>query len=377
MRIAMPARHADNDVDKRLIEIFTQRIQERICDWYGSSSSLVSAAPEIKAYTNSFLLRYVLQTSTGARSVLLKIRRNPKMDSLTSAIQARELHSNIPQEFDALRHVYKRIGSGHEHFAAIRPLDYFEDYFAIVMEEFPSHSLRHLLQRQRTAGRWRNAAASLPVVAQRAGKLLRFFHERVYSTEQYPYSADDVLAAAQTYASRIQQYSWGDIQAGVILDRLAQQLSGKDIRSIPFTSAHQDLTCNNVLYSDDGRVCLSDIKVKSAPIYSDLGLLLIHPETFRNQIFLNGKYFSQQYLKSYRDAILQGYSAGSPLDDFLVHIYSAIRVLDKWAMHQELFYRYKGLKRVITRPLLPLITSYFQRLWNNHMQMAVDHIRHP
>lgn len=362
----MTARYADPDEDADLIDSFAQWIQERLGDWYGSSAFLKSPTPQIRCYTNSFLLRYEVMTSTGNRGILLKIRRNPKMTSLRRAVESPDLHINIPKEYNTLCYVYERIGSGHEHFTAIRPLGYFEDYFAILMEEFPSHSLRHLLQKQR-----HNNRVEVQVIAQRAGELLRFFHERVYSTAPAAYSADDILADAETFARRLEQHSRGRVRMQGILDAFARKLSKKDIHSIPYTTAHQDLTCDNVLYSEAGKVCLIDINVKPAPIYSDLGLLLIHPEAFRDQIFRDGRYFSQQYLKNYRDSILKGYSVGSPINHFLVNVYSAIRVLDKWAMHQELFYNYKGWKRIITLPLAPLVTSYFQRLWKYHLQTAV------
>lgn len=356
----------DGDEDRDLIETFTQRIREGIGDWYGASTSLITDTPEVRCYTNSFMLRYGVATPTTNKGVLIKIRRNPKMTSLARAIHAREIHVNIPKEYNTLQYVYERIGSGHEHFTAIRPLDYFEDYFAIVMEEFPSRSLRQLLQTHRYGD-----TAEVQVVAERAGELLRFFHERVYSTADCPYFAEDILADAEPYALVLEQHSNGRIQSQEILDAFAHRLAGKDIRSIPYTSAHQDLTCDNVLFSETGKGCLIDIKVKPAPIYSDLGLLLIHPDTFRDQIFRNGRYFSHGYLKRYRDSIVKGYFATSPINESLVSIYAAIRVLDKWTMHQGLFSRYKGMKRVLTRPLTPLVTAYFQRLWKSYLQMAV------
>lgn len=359
----MPTPYVDNHEDHALIGSIGQRLEERIGDWYGSSASLSTHTPEIRSYTNSFLLRYKVTTSKGDQAILVKIRRNPKMTSLSHAVRMQEMHAHTPKEYNTLQYVYERIGGSHEHFTAIRPLDYFEEYYAIVMEEFPSRSLRQLLQKQRNKDH-----GEFEVIAQRAGELLRFFHDSVYSTKPCPYSVDDILADAEMYALQLEQHSRGRIQMQAILDAFAQQLSSKDIKSIPYTSAHQDLSCDNVLYSEDGKVCLIDIKVKPAPIYSDLGLLLIHPETFRDQIFRHGRYFSQQYLKSYRALLLKGYFAEEPVDDHLVNAYAAIRVLDKWTMHQDLFYRYRGLKRVLSRPLFPLVTAYFQRLWKSRLQ---------
>lgn len=358
----MPTPYADDDKDKELMESITGRLRERVNDWYGNSASL-AAFPEIRCYTNSFLLRYRVTAPKGNKAILVKIRRNPKMTSLSTAIRVPDIHVNIPDEYNTLKYVYPVIGEAHPNFAAIRPLDYFEDYFAIVMEEFPSRSLRQLLQKQRN-----KENGELQMIARRAGELLRFFHEQVYSTTACPYSTDDILADAEVYALQLQQHSGGRISKRSILDTIAQKLSPLGITSVPYTSAHQDLTCDNVLYSEDGKVCLIDIKVKPAPIYSDLGLLLIHPETFRNQIFRDGRYFSPQFLTRYRAWILKGYFASSAIDEGLVNVYAAIRVLDKWVMHQDLFYRYKGLKRVLTRPLSPLVTTYFQKLWKSRLQ---------
>jgi hypothetical protein len=112
---------------------------------------------------------------------------------------------------------------------------------------------------------------------------------------------------------------------------------------------------------------LIDIKTKPAPIYSDLALLLIHPESFRDQIFRGGRYFSPSLLEEYRNAILAGYFAERPLDPFFVNVFCAIRVLDKWTMHEELLNRYKRFKRIFTRPLTPFVTSYFRNLLNRYL----------
>jgi hypothetical protein len=127
------------------------------------------------------------------------------------------------------------------------------------------------------------------------------------------------------------------------------------------------MTCNNVLYSEDGKVCLIDIKTRPAPIYSDLALLLIHPETYREQVFRNGRFFSAELLQGYRHAVLAGYFEKHPINGFLVNLFCAYRVLDKWTMHEELFHNYKRLKRIFTRPVGPLITSYFHGLLNRYL----------
>jgi len=354
----MGVQYKASEHDAPILQDITRHIDQSLGGWYGSASELISQTPEVRSYTNSFLLRYGVRTQAGSKVILVKIRRNPKMESLKSAITARELHGSIPDEYNTLQFVHERIGDGHANFTAIRPLTYLQEYFAIVMEEFPSRSLRQLLYQQRRSGN----TSELMTAARRAGELLRFFHEKVHSVIESPYSSSDFLTHVESFASRLETYTRGRITSGSIVNAFARRLSTRELRSIPFSAAHQDMTSDNILYSDaTGKVCLIDIRTKPAPIYSDLALLLVHPETYRDQIFRAGRFFSRELLREYRDSILTGYFGGGSTDRFLVDLFCAMRILDKWTMHEDLFHRYKRWKRVFTRPLAPFVTAYFRR----------------
>jgi hypothetical protein len=362
----MPVKYKASRIDAQVIDNITAQVIKNLDDWYGNPSELDSRMPEIRTYTNSFLLRYKVKTSGGNIVILVKIRRNPKMRTLNEAIRASAIHVNIPAEYRTLQFVYDRTGDGHANFTAIRPLAYFEDYFAIVMEELPSRSLRELLYTNRKSAN----SDELIHAGRKAGELLRFFHEHVHSVVDRPYSVNNILSDVEPYASRLESYSRGRVKAASILDAFTQKFVSREILSIPYSESHQDMTCDNVLYSEDEKVCLIDIKTKPAPIYSDLALLLIHPETFRDQIVRSGRYFPRQFLSEYRTSILTGYFSGKQMNNFLVNLFCALRVLDKWTMHEELLSRYKGIKRVLTRPFSPQVTSYFRALFNRYMESA-------
>lgn len=361
-------KYKTSDQDTTIINTITTRITNSLDEWYSNASRLLSPVPQIRSYTNSFIMCYELETSTARKVILVKIRRNPKMKSLALAVNAHEIHANIPGEYNALCLVYQGVGAGHPNFTAIRPLTYIEEYFAIVMEEFPSRALRELIFEQRQNSR----SEELKITARKSGELLRFFHEQIHSIAEQPYSTGEILADIESCASRLELYTHGRVTAASLMNAFQQKLATKDIQSIPFSEIHQDMTCNNVLYSAEGKVCLIDIRTKPGPIYSDLALLLIHPETFREQIFSGGRYFSSDLLLMYRSAILAGYFEKHPIDASLVNLFCAIRVLDKWTMHEELFHRYKRLKRLFTRPLGPLLTSYFDGLLNRYLQAIPD-----
>jgi thiamine kinase-like enzyme len=203
--------------------------------------------------------------------------------------------------------------------------------------------------------------------AKKAGRLLRYFHHNIHFATVTSYSTQDILNDVETYANKIETYARGTVQARSIVNAFSQKLENIQINSMLFSKTHADLTGGNILYSDDEKVCLIDIKARLAPVYSDLGLLIINPETYKQQIFTGGLYLPASLLKKYREAILAGYFDGQPRDEFLVKLFSALKVLEKWNMYEELMSRYKGTKLLLSIPGRPLVTIYFQQLLRKHL----------
>jgi len=355
-----------NEKDKSIIANITTQITTSLDAWYGEGVRLDTHDPEIRSYRNCFILRYPITRSMGEKkTVLVKIRRNPKMDSLWRAVAA-NIHTNIPTEYSSLEYVFSWLSGMKDDFGVIRPLEYFEKYHAIMMEEFPSRTLREILIAQRSS---KNGACMSDLVdaATKTGKWLRYFHHDMFPPEETAYTSRDILDVVKEYAVHLEDYSHRRVKAQSMLNSFSRKLENTQIDTMLFSQSHADMTCDNVLYSDDKKVCIIDIKTRLAPIYSDLGLILTHPETFKPQIFSGGAYLSESILKEYRAAILAGYFGDEPQDEFLVQLYSAIKVLDKWAMYEGLMSRYKGIKYLLALPVGPLVTSYFQNVLKKHL----------
>jgi hypothetical protein len=197
--------------------------------------------------------------------------------------------------------------------------------------------------------------------------LIRYFHHHVHIAAEAAYSSSDFLQEVDAYARRIQTYSRGRAAVRSILDAFANRLENVPISSILFSRTHADMTSDNILYSTDKRVSMIDMKEEVAPVYTDLGMLIVNPETLKPQIFTNGMYLSPSLLKEYRQAILSGYFEDEPVPEFYVKLFSALTVLKKWAMYEGLMYRYKGVKRWLAIPAAPWVTRYFQNLMNKHL----------
>ena len=362
----MPVPYKPTELDKPILDGIATHLKNSLNTWYENGARLDSDVPEFRSYKNSFILRYPVAMPNGKKKmVLVKIRRNPKMESLTQAI-ATDLHANVPIEYRSLVFVYDRLAGRDEGLSVIRPLDFIEPYQAIVMEEYPSQPLRKILVDQRNGGNLHE----LVDAATKTGKWLHYFHHHVNTPQEVSFSNDDILSEVEHFARRLENSSHGRVQAQEILTPFSEQMKYSQLDSMTFSQSHADMTCDNVLYSADQKVCVIDIKTRLAPVYSDLGLILTHPETFKQQIFSAGLYLPESLLKVYREAILAGYFSDEPPDKFLVAIYSAIKVLDKWTMYEELMSRYKGMKHLLSIPVGPFVTVYFQNVFRKHLNMA-------
>lgn len=366
----MIVQYKPNEKDQPILDDITANIRSSLDRWYGTGSNLDSDMPEIRSYRNSFILRYPVTTPGAQRKhILAKIRRNPKMDSLSRAIQA-DIHQNMENEYRTLNLLYDNFNSTEEDFGAIRPLAYLDQYPALVMEEYPARTLRQLLSGQRNSKTdW--SSSELRDAARKTGQWLSTFHHKLYVPVQKPYTSRDILLEVQAYAERLELFSHGRVQAREVMSDFWKKLEGLPVATMTFSHSHSDMTIDNVLYSSDGRVCIIDVKNQVAPVYVDLGLILIHPETSKPQIFSMGSHFSENLLCKYRAEIVAGYFDEQPGDESLVRIYSAIQVLNKWLMYEELMSRYKKVKRLLAVPVAPYVSAYFKGLLKKHLDLVV------
>jgi thiamine kinase-like enzyme len=364
----MIAHYKPNEQDRPILNEITDSIRGSLGEWYGPRARLETAIPAISSYKNSFILRYSVSIPDDRQKhILVKIRRNPKMDSLVQAIQA-DIHQNMEQEYLSLRNFYDHLTGMQEELGAIRPLDYLDQFPAIVMEEYPSRTLRRLLIDFRSSkAAW--AGSDLQDAARKTGRGLYYFHHHLNTSFEADYTTGDILNVVGEYAEQIESYSRGRVKAGSILDPFSKQLENIHIEQVTISRTHSDMTIDNVLYSNERKVCLIDLKNQPAPVYVDLGLILIHPETSKSQIFSAGNYFPETLLQAYRNEIVAGYFEAEPGNAVLVRIYGAIMVVDKWLMYEKLMGNYKRAKRALSILVAPLVSSYFNRLLRKHLTL--------
>lgn len=349
-----------SEADSPIIKFITTKLNDNLTEWFGTQYGFTLMAPVFLTYNNCFMLRFPLGGKNGVeKNILVKIRRHPKMQSLHQAVSRTELHSKIPAEFNDLELLYKFYRDYNKDLGAIRPLMYMDKYYAIVMEEFKSQTLREILMDWKTIFGLKDNSNQLLNAARLTGQWLKSFHSQLHNYHEIENPTQPILNEVQTLMARLKAASRQQDPISLQTEFL-QTISSIQSKTIPYTNNHGDMTCDNVLYSKENKVCVIDVKTRPAPIYSDLGLIMIHPDTFMLQIFSFGLLFRRKNIRAYRAEILKGYFGDQIMDGTLINLYCAIKMLDKWVMYEEIIFKSKGWKKPLSVFAAPILRTYFK-----------------
>jgi len=357
----MPTKYQRNAEDEPIIASITAQLESHLHEWFGDNSRFLKREPGIKSYPSSFFLRYtILFPSAPPKNILVKIRRQPKMHSIVQTMNNPELHINMPVEYNSLKIVYENKEKLQNGLGAIRPLHYFQPLNAIVMEEHSSVTLGQTIADWRTAMLGsKEGLASLLDAAFKTGQWLYAFHHTIHTPHEVEFSTEGFMTDVNDLAGRLEITSHKTISARFICELFSKEIPRPPYKRVLYSITHGDMTCENVLYTADKTIFVIDIKSKPASVYSDLGIILIQPETYITQVLSLGLFIRQNTLKEYQNAILDGYFGNNPVEQESLDLYCALNFLDKWVMYEEVFYKLKGIKRMISIILTPIFRLYF------------------
>jgi len=240
---------------------------------------------------------------------------------------------------------YKAMSKIHEYFTgladprfgAVRTLDIVAEHQAIIMEEVPAPSLRHLMEQTSRLKNPLRASApnNLALAFHNAGAWLCKFHSMptvqpvkvTHNGQRSDFITTinklvDFLIAADPRNLFLQQ-----IAAKTVQD--AMQILPEEL---PLGLRHGDYGLSNILAGLDGKITALDTPaICHSPIYEDLAYLLVGLKAKWSQIFsLNLAYDSHQ-LASYEREFLSGYFDQSPVPYRIIRLYEVQALLVRWS----------------------------------------------
>lgn len=295
----------------------------------------------------SRLYRYRLRANGWKHSVLVKVPlvrqgissgvevqgdkpiiERPRLATVTKLDIKSEL------EYKALSEIFEHFnGMNDPRFAAVRVLDYIQDFGAILMEECTLPSLNQLFLR--ASRLWLGFSPdNLNESYRNAGAWLRMYH-------QLPKNEDVKLRHTERSEfiesiTDFTEYLGVHLRDKEYFDDIGKTTKIIAIRtlpeSLPLGLAHGDFAMRNILIGSNSQVTVLDTLAKwQSPIFEDIGYFLIGLKTAGIQVFTKGLAFSINCLQRYEREFLLGYFREETIPYSTIRLFEIQALLDKWS----------------------------------------------
>lgn len=342
----------------KIVSQITQLISQKLPYWYGEGALLLNPDGDVEKRQFSHLIHYQVAKPDGTNLTLIAKFNQALYTANLSTSDKLRLSADMRQYYNTLTKVARIFADNPAH-CYIRPVDYFGQYSAIIMEELPSNSLRNeFVHPWMIVGLPNHRQQFLTHLAQ-AGRWLRIYHEQFSGIQIEHFHKADLEAIANKKLKYLHAVTQGRINTSNIEQRLAYWLDRITHIEVPHAQLHKDFSYANVLITPDGRIGSLDFKPRYGAIYEDLAHLIIDGYTGKWQLLSYGHLFRPNYLLHCQNAIVQGYFEARPVDNNLLNFYCTLAVLHKWIYTEQ-----NKLKNISVRSklLASTVRRYFHRL---------------
>jgi len=354
------------DVVNALLSDVTKKVEENLTSWYGENATLVQP-PEFQPRNWSVFIRYKVNTANdGQKAILVKIRRL-RDSELMDSINNQGLREEGQEDYKALKVIEELFGKNGSLedvkgvYSTVRPLAFFEELSALVMEELDARPLRKKFMDLKTAYQ-PDHQKKIEDLLNSAGRWLRIFHEKLGNMQEGPFFDNPIREAMEKNLETIETTSQLDFSSlRKKLDTAQDEL--KD-NMITHGLLHRDFNCANVLVSNDGRIGVLDFHFVRGPIYIDIAKILTDIQTYSLQSFSQGNFISSRLMARFHQSVLNGYFGDEELNSKALNLYSVFAILEKWQADEEKLL--EGKDKFIIRLFAPLRRNYYMRLANSY-----------
>jgi hypothetical protein len=173
-------------------------------------------------------------------------------------------------EYEALKFVYPGISSENSFYHVPRPLDFYRDYNALLIEGVNGICFRNLLLKFNSKLAGKDSLDYLESTMFKCGGWLQMFHS---ITKKGDRATFDLQSFVSSFIEEIQLLEKFGFHKKTIekIWKIFECLKGIDKKiEMPVAMWHYDFTPGHVFISDD-KVYVIDILGKEAPIYEDIG----------------------------------------------------------------------------------------------------------
>jgi len=298
-------------------------------------------------------------------AVLAKIVRRAGENRLERLVGDEELIHKAQEEYRSLVQLHTFFRQRDDPACGVvRPLEYFTQANAILVEEMRAETLRDLIMPALGLRRRIDQAQALQYLRQ-SGRWLRLFHEIPVEPRRRQFDAQGCLDLARSYASELKQMGSAAERCDRLLSHMAayvirHQLADRDVRH---AWRHGDYNLRNILISASGAVVGFDTKMRRiCPVWEDVAIFLVELRAHKGLVLSRGRLYDTAKLDAWERAFLDGYRGdgrAAQLDTLFLSLYRALYALRKWVLDLRL---YRHRVQVGSRLARLFVDPYFDEM---------------
>ncbi len=237
-------------------------------------------------------------------------------------------------EYNNLRRMEQALSGKGFGYSSPRPLDFWHDVQALVMEEFYGEPLMEVLLGKNTIGARPATRDYLAGITGLVGQWLNCYHN-AGGLKKEPFGwLFTQRAASATRALREAGFSGHTLaEAENALDSITRWATAGKAKA-DISTAHGDMALDNILVKDNS-VCVLDLSYrKTAPVYEDIAAFSTALETINP--YPASVAWSYQGAKRLKGFFIKAYFAGRGLsddEDIMLHGYMLTELMNRCAHH--------------------------------------------
>jgi len=354
--------------DAQFFEMLIEVLAVSVTEWFGNEVCFdVTQTPDVHTHAHSFIIRYRLTLASYERTLLVKIPHRPNETNLQKSLQDQTLKQPAQFEYEQLLTTWQVFDALNDpDCTAVQPLDFLDEWNAIVMLELQATPMRVMLTTPQIGFSQAGATDHFIGYLHKALRWLRYFHDRIGDSEKRPLSKELMRARLDKISKDVANHIGGRYQVPAKLDILHSKI-GKVSGQERIARLHGDFHASNILITYQGQVCVLDPRVNSdkSSVYNDLATLLIDLSVKPISV-LTGGMFTQKFLQKSQQAVVESYFERGEFEPSLLDFYCACEALFKWSMDERDFNRRKKM-RIVAPLARPILTNYMHGLIRRYL----------
>jgi hypothetical protein len=372
-----------------IVDLLTRQVGAELAGffpaWSGRRLGLAPTEGPL-GYRHSVFYRFPVLCdgqSTG-RAVLAKIVRRDGEHRLERLVGDGELTCKAQEEYRSLVNLHAFFSQCSDPgCSSVRPLAYFAQANAILVEETRAETLRDLimpalptplplrfvqsLPRALRGGqgwglrglRRRTGQAQALQYLRQSGRWLRLFHEMPVEPRRRRFDAQGCLDVARSYADELKQMGSAPERCDRLLADVVRYVDRHRLadRHVRYGWRHGDYNLRNVLVSPSGAVVGLDTKMRRiCPVWEDVAIFLIELRAHKGLVLSRSRLYDVRQLDAWERSFLDGYVDSAPLptltpysnsnfheaepiDTPLLSLFRALYALRKWVLDLRLYHQ--------------------------------------